>query len=60
MTDLEQARVLATQITEMKKEAVRTGASKVTYEVYGKTRNEYYHSGRWNDRPPKIGPYKGI
>jgi len=60
MTDLEQAKELASQIAEMKKEAVKTGANKITYEVFGKTRNEYYHSGKWNDRPSKIGAYKGI
>ena len=60
MTDLQKAKALAQAIVDAKKEAVRTGTNKVTYEVYGKTRNEYYHSGRWNDRPSKIGAYLGI
>jgi len=60
MADLEKAKALSQKIVDAKKEAVRTGANKVTYEVYGRTRNEYWHSGRWNDRPSKIGAYLSI
>ena len=60
MTDLEQAKALAQSIVEAKKEAIKTGKNKVTYEVFGRIRNEYYHSGTWNDRPATVSEYKGI
>ena len=60
MTDLQKAKKIANQIIEMKKEAVRTGVNEVTYSIFGRTRKEYYHSGKWNDRPSKIGAYLGF
>jgi len=60
MTALEQMIELANQITAMKKEAVRTGVNKVTYETgIGTIKTEYYHSCRWNDRPSTVGTYRG-
>lgn len=58
MTDLEMARKISNEIVEMKKEAVRKGEDSVTYELFGKKRTEYYHSGRWNDRPSTMGKTK--
>ena len=60
MTALQQMKALADGIVAMKKEAIRTGTNKVTYtNGLGQTRNEYYHSSRWNDRPSKVGAYMG-
>jgi hypothetical protein len=59
MTALEACKQLAKEITEMKKTAVKNGITKVTYvNGLGQTRNEYYHSCRWNDRPATIRDYR--
>ena len=59
MTDLQRALEIGGRIIEMKKEAVRAGVNRVVYELFGKERVEYYHSGRWHGSPASVGAYGG-
>jgi hypothetical protein len=59
MTDRERANEFFNKIVEMKKAAIKSGANQITYtDIFGNTRNEYYHSLRWNDRPASVRRYK--
>lgn len=59
MTDLEKCLAFARELTVRKVEAVKAGMQMIEYVgLDGKTHREYYHSGRWNDRPSKYGEYQ--
>jgi hypothetical protein len=59
MTALQYWKAQADEITKEKQKAIASGRKTITYTDHnGKQHNLYYHSGRWNDRPTKIGEYK--
>ena len=58
VSDLEHFRQLGTKLSRLRIDSVKAGEKIIEYiGTDGKIRREYYHSGRWNDRPAKIGDY---
>lgn len=58
MTDLQKALEFTKNINDMKQNAIRNKTYYVQYtDIFGKTRNEYYYSLRWHDRPSTINQY---
>lgn len=58
MTALQYWKAKSEELINEKKIALTEGRKTVTYTDHnGHIHTLYYHSGRWNDRPSKIGEY---
>lgn len=58
-SDLEHFHRMGAELNHLRINSAKAGKKTIEYVgIDGKTRREYYHSGRWNDRPSKIRNYQ--